>query len=202
MTLDHTVSVHPKGLCESDDVGSRTRIWAFAHVLPGARIGEDCNVCDHAYVEGGAVVGNRVTVKNGVLLFDGVTVEDDVFLGPGMVFTNDPRPRVGIRQGTAHLLPTVVRRGATIGANATIVCGTTIGERAFVAAGAVVARDVPSHALVAGSPARQLAWVCTCGHRLGSDLVCGCGRRYEALSDATHGLRERPPDPVSAGTAS
>lgn len=194
MSLDPTVSVHPKGLCESVVVGARTRVWAFAHVLAGARIGEDCNICDHVFVESGVVIGNRVTVKNGVLLFDGVTVEDEVFLGPGMVFTNDLRPRVGVREGTGHLVATVVRRGATIGANATIVCGTSIGERAFVAAGAVVAADVAPHALVAGSPARQLGWVCWCGSRLDPTLSCGCGRRYEPLRTGAPGLCERRVD--------
>lgn len=206
MALDPTVRVHPKGLCESDQVGARTRVWAFAHVLPGARIGADCNICDHVFVEGGVVIGDRVTVKNAVLLFDGVTVGDEVFLGPNMVFTNDLRPRVGVRSGSGHLLPTVVRPGATVGANATIVCGTTIGERAFVAAGAVVVRDVPPHALVAGSPARQVGWVCWCGLRLGADLGCSCGRAFEQLPDGAPGLRQRPgalaqpPDPAQGTT--
>ncbi len=180
MALDESVFVHPRGLCESDLVGPRTRIWAFAHVLPGAQIGADCNVCDHVFVEGGARVGDRVTIKNAVLLWDGVTVEDDVFLGPNMVFTNDLRPRAAIKKGTQQFVPTRVREGATIGANATIVCGVTIGAHALVGAGTVVTRDVPAHALVVGSPARRVGWVCTCGADLGTDLTCGCGRRYEA----------------------
>lgn len=203
MALDPTVRVHPNGLCESEDVGARTRVWAFAHVLPGARIGEDCNICDHAFVEGRVRLGNRVTVKNGVLLFDGVTVEDEVFLGPGMVFTNDLRPRIGVRTGDDHLLPTVVRRWATIGANATVVCGVTVGEGAFVAAGAVVVSDVGPYALVVGSPARRIGWACRCGLRLGADLVCACGRRYEPLASGA-GLRpvepdSRPVEPDPAG---
>ncbi len=180
MPLDPTVSVHAHGLCESTDVGARTRIWAFAHVMAGAVVGEDCNVCDHAFVESGARVGSRVTIKNAVLIFTGVTVEDDVFLGPAMAFTNDLRPRAFIRKSPEELLPTRVRRGASIGANATIVCGLTIGEYALVAAGAVVTREVPSHALVTGSPARQLGWVCRCGARLGADLACTCGLRYRS----------------------
>ena len=172
MTLDPKVFVHPQGLCESDDVGPGTRVWAFAHVLPGAVVGADCNVCDHAYIEGGARIGDRVTVKNRVLVFDGVTVEDDAFLGPAVVFTNDFVPRAHVKKGHDEFLPTAVRTGASIGANATIVCGTTIGAHALVGAGAVVTRDVPAHALVVGNPARQIGWVCRCGGRLGDDLVC------------------------------
>lgn len=192
------VFVHSHGLCESDQVGPRTRIWAFAHVLPGARIGADCNICDHVFVEGGAVIGDRVTVKNAVLVWDGVTVEDEVFLGPNVVFTNDLRPRAAMKKGPEELVATVVRRGATIGANATVVCGTEIGSQAFVAAGAVVIRDVPAHALVAGNPARRIGWVCTCGERLDDQppdagpLACAaCGRRYEPL-DGDKGLTELP----------
>ncbi len=191
------VRVHPLGLCESADVGPGTRIWAWAHVLPGARVGADCNVCDHAYVEGGARLGDRVTVKNAVLVFDGVDVGDDVFLGPGVVFTNDLRPRAHVKKGPDALLPTVVEDGVTLGAGAVVVCGTRIGRHAFVAAGAVVTRDVPSHAFVAGNPARVRGWVCACGERLDDDLVCAaCGQAHGhgvdgALTQTT---------PVAAGT--
>ncbi len=173
------VSVHPLGLCESADVGTGTRIWAWAHVLPGAVVGADCNICDHAYVEGGSRVGSRVTVKNGVLIFEGVEIGDDVFLGPGVVFTNDLRPRAHVKKAGQELSRTVVATGATIGAGAVIVCGIEIGEHAFVAAGAVVARDVLPHALVGGNPARWLGWVCYCGRRLPASLTCDCGREYE-----------------------
>lgn len=183
---DPTVLVHATALCESDSVGARTRVWAFAHVMQGAVLGEDCNVCDHAFVESGVVVGNRVTIKNGVLLFEKVTVEDDVFLGPHVVFTNDLRPRIEARTPRDQWLPTLVRRGASIGANATIVCGVTIGEYALVGAGAVVTRSLPSHALVAGNPARQIGWVCVCAETLDANLHCRCGKKYEA-TDA--GLR-------------
>jgi UDP-2-acetamido-3-amino-2,3-dideoxy-glucuronate N-acetyltransferase len=184
------VFVHPKGLCESDEVGPGTRVWAFAHILKGARVGAGCNVCDHAFIESGAVVGDRVTVKNAVLIWDGVTVEDEVFLGPNMVFTNDLTPRAAIRKGAGELLPTVVRQGATIGANATVVCGLEVGAHAFVAAGAVVTRDVARHALVAGNPARRIGWVCTCGLRLPESLGCAdCGRGFELVTEDT-GLAE------------
>jgi acetyltransferase-like isoleucine patch superfamily enzyme len=186
--MDDSVFLHPAALCESDEVGPRTRVWAFAHVLPGARIGADCNICDGAFIEGGAVIGDGVTVKNSVLVWDGVHVENDVFLGPNVVFTNDLRPRAAIKKDASELLPTRVARGASIGASSTIVCGTTIGEHAFVAAGTVVARDVPSHALVAGNPGRCIGWVCECGERLDDHLGCLCGRRYE-LIDESSGLQ-------------
>jgi acetyltransferase-like isoleucine patch superfamily enzyme len=171
--------VHERGLCESDDVGEGTRIWAFAHVMKGARIGRKCNVCDHAFVETGAVVGDRVTIKNAVLLWDGVRIEDDVFIGPNAVFTNVERPRAEFKLKREQFGATLVKRGATIGANATIVCGTTVGEYAFVGAGAVVTKDVPPHAMVVGSPARQLGWACVCAARLPKSLACeNCGRAY------------------------
>jgi UDP-2-acetamido-3-amino-2,3-dideoxy-glucuronate N-acetyltransferase len=176
------VFVHPSGLCESDQIGTGTRIWAFAHVLAGAKIGQDCNICDHAYVEGGVAIGNRVTVKNGVMLFDRVTIEDDVFIGPAVVFTNDLRPRAAIKRSGDELLPTLVQVGATLGAGVLVVCGLTIGAHAFIGAGAVVTRDVPAHGLVVGNPGRMIGWACECGIRLGDDLCCECGRSYKQLS--------------------
>lgn len=187
MTRDPSVFVHPAALCESDDVGPRTRVWAFAHVMAGAVVGEDCNVCDHAFIESGARLGDRVTVKNNVLVWDRVTVEDEVFLGPNVVFTNDLNPRVAFRKTPDAFTPTLVRRGASIGANATIVCGVTIGEQSMVGAGSVVTRDVPPHALVAGNPARRIGWVCACGERLGEALTCTCGRAY-TISEEDAGL--------------
>lgn len=182
MLVEPTVFVHERGLCESDQVGVRTRVWAFAHVLRGAVIGTDCNICDHVFVEDGAQIGDHVTIKNGVAVWRGVTVEDEVFLGPHMVFTNDLRPRASYPKHPDELVPTLVRRGATIGANATIMCGITVGSSAFVAAGAVVLRDVPAHALIAGTPARQIGWVCRCGERLDDELRCGCRRHYRYAS--------------------
>ncbi len=174
------VRVHPQGRCESTDVGPGTRVWAFAHVLPGARVGRDCNICDGAFVEDGAVLGDRVTVKNGTLVFSGVTCEDEVFLGPNVLFTNDMRPRAAIKRSGDELLRTTVRRGASLGAGVVVVCGIEIGESAFAGAGAVVTRDVPAHAFVAGNPARVKGWVCACGERLGDDLVCpDCGTKHE-----------------------
>jgi UDP-2-acetamido-3-amino-2,3-dideoxy-glucuronate N-acetyltransferase len=119
---------HPHALVETEDIGPGTRIWAFAHVLPGARIGADCNICDHAFIETGAVLGNNVTVKNGVAIWQGVKVEDNVFLGPNCVLTNDPNPRAYIKKSGAALDTSLIRANATIGANASILCGVTIGR--------------------------------------------------------------------------
>jgi acetyltransferase-like isoleucine patch superfamily enzyme len=196
--MDPTVFVHPKGECETQHVGSRTRVWAFAHILAGARIGADCNICDHVFVEGGVRIGDRVTVKNAVLLFDGVDVGDDVFLGPNCVFTNDLNPRANVKKGPEDFLPTVVEAGATIGANATVVCGVTVGRGAFVGAGAVVVRDVPAFALIVGNPARQIGWMCACGDRLGEDLQCRCGQGYRLVSD-TAGLEPLPSGELPTG---
>ena len=148
------VFIHPQALVEGERIGSGTRVWAFAHVLPGAVIGQDCNICDNVFVENDVTVGDRVTVKCGVQLWDGVHVESDVFIGPNVTFTNDPFPRS--KQHLPKYPPTFVRRGASIGANATILPGMTIRPRTMVGAGAVVTRSVPPHALVVGNPARVI----------------------------------------------
>ncbi len=144
--------VHADGRCESVTVGAGTRIWAFAHVLPGAQIGADCNICDHVFIENDVVVGDRVTVKCGVQLWDGLRIGSDVFIGPNATFANDPYPRS--RNPPGHFARTTVQDGASIGANATILPGITIGSSAMVGAGAVVTRDVPANAVVVGNPAR------------------------------------------------
>ncbi len=148
------VFVHPAALCETAKVGARSRVWAFAHVLPGAVIGCDCNVCDHVFIENDVILGDRVTVKCGVQLWDGLRVEDDVFIGPNATFCNDPFPRS--RQIPETYARTTLRRGASIGAGAVILPGLEIGAGAMVGAGAVVTRDVPPGAVVAGNPARIL----------------------------------------------
>jgi acetyltransferase-like isoleucine patch superfamily enzyme len=144
-------------LVESTRIGRGTRVWAFAHILPGATIGEDCNICDHTFIENDVIVGDRVTVKCGVQLWDGVRLEDDVFVGPNATFTNDPMPRS--RQRPEAFAQTIVRAGASIGANATILPGIEIGARAMVGAGAVVTKSVPPRAVVTGNPARVLRYV-------------------------------------------
>jgi acetyltransferase-like isoleucine patch superfamily enzyme/dTDP-4-dehydrorhamnose 3,5-epimerase-like enzyme len=153
------VFIHPAAICETVVIGSGTRIWAFSHILSGARIGRDCNICDGVFIENDVAVGDRVTVKCGVQLWDGVVVEDDVFIGPNATFTNDPFPRSKMRPQT--FLRTVLRRGASIGANATILPGLEIGPGAMVSAGAVVTQNVPANAIVVGNPARISGYVQT-----------------------------------------
>ena len=148
---------HPMALVESPSIGAGTRVWAFAHILPGARVGAGCNICDHTFIENDVAVGDRVTIKPGVQLWDGITLEDDVFVGPNATFTNDRFPRSGRHQDTVPR--TRICRGASIGANATILPGITIGERAMVGAGAVVTRDVPAETIVVGNPARITGYV-------------------------------------------
>ncbi len=162
-----------------------TRIWHFCHVMPGAVIGERCNLGQNVVVMGGTRLGNNVKVQNNVSIYEGVELEDDVFCGPSMVFTNVINPRSHVsRKHEYHR--TLVRRGATIGANATIVCGVTLGAYAFVGAGAVVTQDVPPYALVAGVPARRIGWMCACGVRLddtGEGVCKSCGTTYERRGD-------------------
>jgi len=187
------VFVHPNALCESENVGGGTRVWAFAHVMHGARIGRYCNIGDHAFVEDGATIGDRVTLKNGVMVWNGITVEDDAFIGPGVVFTNDlhPRsPRMPEAAGRyAHvenwLTTTVVHRGASIGAGAVILCGVSIGRFAVIGAGAVVTHDVTDHRVAAGNPAEIIGWACRCGAPLSDALTCSvCRRRYRPAGDS------------------
>lgn len=150
---------HEHAIVESPSIGAGTRIWAFAHVLPGARIGAGCNICDHVFIENDVIVGDRVTVKSGVQLWDGVRLEDDVFVGPNATFTNDPFPRS--RQRPERFARTTVRVGASIGANATILPGVTVGRNAMVGAGAVLMHDVPANAIVIGNPAFVKGYVDT-----------------------------------------
>lgn len=150
---------HPQSLVETQTIGDGTRIWAFAHVLPGARIGSECNICDHVFIENDVVIGDRVTIKCGVQIWDGVRLEDDTFVGPNVTFTNDLFPRSKVYPETFSR--TNIRKGASIGANATILAGITIGRNAMIGAGAVVTKDVPPNAIVVGNPARIKGYITT-----------------------------------------
>jgi UDP-2-acetamido-3-amino-2,3-dideoxy-glucuronate N-acetyltransferase len=173
-------------------IGAGTKVWHFCHVMAGARIGERCSLGQNVVVMPGTKLGDNVKVQNNVSIYEGVTCEDDVFLGPSMVFTNVTNPRSHVSRKHEYR-PTLVRRGASIGANATIVCGHSLGEYAFVAAGAVVTRNVPAYAMVAGVPARVMGWMCQCGERLDlpatlaadARATCAaCGSRYHAENGA------------------
>jgi acetyltransferase-like isoleucine patch superfamily enzyme len=179
--------VHSHALIDEDvTIGVGTRIWAFAHIVRGAVIGDNCNICDHTFVEGKVIIGNRVTLKCGVYLWDGLVVDDDVFIGPNATFTNDLRPRSRQVPGRYHI--THLRQGCSIGAGAVILPGLTIGRWAMVAAGSVVTKDVPDFGLVVGNPARFHGWVCRCAGKLDftdRQRTCLiCGRVYRRFSDS------------------
>ena len=156
--------VHEKAICETDKIGKNTRIWAFCHIMKDVEIGEDCNFGDGSFVESGVRIGNRVTVKNHISIWNGVEIEDDVFLGPNCVLTNDIFPRSKVYH--SENIKTLLKKGASIGANATIICGITLGKYSMVAAGAVVTKDVPDFALVLGVPARTTGYVSVTGEKL------------------------------------
>jgi acetyltransferase-like isoleucine patch superfamily enzyme len=175
--------VHPSAIVESDAIGEATRVWAFSHVMKGAVVGCNCNVGEQCYIESGVRVGNDVVIKNGVALWEGITIEDRVFLGPSCVFTNDSAPRSKLYKTP---ITTLVREGASIGANATILCGIEIGYYAMIGAGAVVTRSVPAYAVVRGNPARLSGFVCRCGKKLKfgtNEITCSCGLAYEKDGD-------------------
>jgi UDP-2-acetamido-3-amino-2,3-dideoxy-glucuronate N-acetyltransferase len=191
--------IHPTALVETKQIGPGTRIWAFSHVLAGASIGANCNIGDHCFIESNVAIGDDVTIKNGNAIWEGVQLEDGVFVGPSVVFTNDLRPRSPRLADAAPryadqdwLVPTLVRRGATLGAGAVILAGITVGEYAFVAAGAVVTHDVAPHALVVGIPARAGGWVCRCGSSLDlgprSANCPSCARAYALVKGAVQPL--------------
>lgn len=179
---------HPTAIVDSGClVGDGTRVWHWTHICAGARIGERCSFGQNVYVGNDVLIGNNVKVQNNVSIYDSVTLEDDVFCGPSMVFTNVSNPRSAVSRRHEYRR-TLVRRGATIGANATVVCGHVIGEFAFIGAGAVVTRDVPAYALVVGAPARRIGWVCCCGVRLSDEageVACSeCGASYRVSGDS------------------
>ena len=174
------IYIHPKAIVETKEIGKRTRVWAFAHILEGAEIGENCNICDHTFIEGNVIVGNNVTIKCGVYLWSGLRVEDNVFIGPNATFTNDIRPRSKVYP--PEFAETYIKKGASIGVNATIICGVTIGAWAVVGGGSVVTKDVPDYALIYGVPAQIKSYICECTQDLvfeGSKAKCECGKVYE-----------------------
>ena len=176
---------------EGATVGKGTKIWHFCHVMPGAVIGERCNLGQNVVVMNGVRLGDNVKVQNNVSIYEGVEIEDDVFCGPSMVFTNVLNPRSHVSRKSEYRR-TLVRRGASIGANATIVCGATLGEFCFIGAGAVVSKDVPAYALMVGVPARRIGWMCQCGERLpdsGAGACAACGSTYERHGDGLRATR-------------
>ena len=177
-------TIHPTALVASSRVGEGTRIWAWVNILPGATIGRDCNICDRCFEQNDVTIGDRVTVKCGVSLYDGIVLEDDVFVGPGVIFSNDPRPRSG--QHREAYPRTLVRTGASLGSGAVLLPGVTVGRWSMVGAGSRVTRDVPDFALCNGSPARVHGHVCRCGESLRFNdrrARCPCGREYETLPE-------------------
>jgi UDP-2-acetamido-3-amino-2,3-dideoxy-glucuronate N-acetyltransferase len=185
-------------------IGNGTKIWHFSHVMPGAVIGERCNLGQNVVVMPGTKIGNNVKIQNNVSIYEGVELEDDVFCGPSCVFTNVMNPRSHVSRKNEYRR-TLVKRGGSIGANATIVCGVTLGEYAFIGAGAVVTADVPAYGLMVGVPARRVGWMCQCGERLhpssgGGRAACGvCGATYEESGGGGGGLRQTMPSRVRAG---
>jgi acetyltransferase-like isoleucine patch superfamily enzyme len=180
MATPAPVFVHPLADVQSTHLGCGTKIWQFCVVLPGARLGEECNICSHCFIENDVTLGHRVTVKCGVQLWDGVVLEDDVFIGPNVTFTNDKMPRS--KHYPEAFLQTIVRRGASIGANATLLPGVEVGAYALVGAGAVITQSVPAHGLCYGNPARVRGWVCACTGRLNAQGHCqACGKHWPAV---------------------
>lgn len=175
--------VHESSYIDEDvEIGENTKIWHFCHIQNGARIGRNCSFGQNVNISANVKVGNGVKIQNNVSVYEGVELEDYVFCGPSMVFTNDLTPRAKYPKGVAGYKKTLLKEGASIGANATVVCGHTIGSWAMVAAGAVVTKDVSDFALMAGVPARRIGWVCRCGERLDESLTCkkcGCIYTYE-----------------------
>ena len=165
-------------------IGKNTKIWHFCHIQKGSEIGENCSMGQNVNISNNVKIGNFVKIQNNVSVYEGVELEDYVFCGPSMVFTNDLTPRAKYPKGSANYKRTLIKKGATIGANATIVCGHNLGEWSMIAAGSVVTKNVPPYALVAGIPAKQIGWVCECGQRLPENLTClDCNRKYELIND-------------------
>lgn len=179
--------IHPTSVVDPNVlIGDNTKIWHFCHIQSGAQIGNGCNLGQNVNISNNVTIGQGCKIQNNVSVYEGVELEDYVFCGPSCVFTNDLTPRAKYPKGHAVYVRTLVKYGASIGANATIVCGNTIGKWSMVGSGAVVTKDVPDYALVVGIPARQSGWVCECGHVLPQSLTCDvCGRSYKQIDSKT-----------------
>lgn len=183
--------IHPTALIENTEIGTNSRIWAYVHIMPGAHIGENCNIGDHCFIETGAYIGDNTTIKNGNMIWEGITLLEGVFVGPHVFFTNDlyprsrylPEARNRYNNKRSWFMPTLVKRGASLGAGSIILAGITIGEFSMIGAGAVVTKDIPPYALVNGNPARLVGWVCQCGYRLnfnnGTATCSKCSSQYK-----------------------
>lgn len=181
--------VHESSYIDEDvEIGEGTKIWHFCHLQKGARIGKRCSLGQNVNISNNVKIGDGCKIQNNVSIYEGVELEDYVFCGPSCVFTNDLTPRSQYPKGHAAYKKTILKKGASIGANATIICGHTIGKYALIGAGAVISNDVPDHALVLGVPARQCGWACECGNVLGENLFCEkCGRKYV---ECTNGIEQ------------
>ena len=175
------MKIHPSSDVQSKNIGPDTEVWQFTIILPGATIGDHCNINSHCFIENDVIIGNRVTVKCGVYIWDGITIEDNVHIGPNVTFTNDIYPR---SKHKFEISKTVLKRGASIGGNSSIIGGITIGEFALIGAGSVVTNSIPNNTLWYGSPARQKAYVCDCGHKLDEALHCkSCNSDYKIVNE-------------------
>lgn len=176
---------HERSIVESDKIGAGSKVWAFSHILPGAKIGKNVNICDHCFIENDVAIGNDVTIKCGVFLWDGIEIQDKVFIGPAAVFTNDLNPRS--KNKDYKQKKTKLKTGCSIGAGAIVLPGVTIGEYAMVGAGAVVTKDVEDFSLIYGNPARQQGYVCVCGQRLffkeENCVSCVCRKRFNLIEN-------------------
>lgn len=177
--MKNNIKIHKSAIIETKNIGNRSSIWAFVHILKDVEIGEDVNICDHCFIENGVKIGNKVTIKCGVWLWDGVLVEDNVFIGPSVVFTNDLYPRS--KNVDYQNIKTVLMEGCSVGANSTILAGVNVGKHSMIGAGSVVTKDVGNYELVYGNPAKHQGYVCKCGSKLIFDKknsLCKCGLKY------------------------